>query len=244
MRLRLRVLLLVVALLAFALIVFGQWRSAPAAVEHSAAPTTATPKATGLAPSVSPSATLSPTVAQPAPSVSPSPTEPPKVVIAPAAPESITIPELEFTVTVQAETVEVMAAAYNRSHPGESVKRMVYASRFDMASWPSNWRGTPGTDSQETVYLTCHSNSKAWSPCNELAKEGVVQAGQHLVLTTHNGDVRYVLNQPVLADKLALTDDPRVQSNQPGRVILMVCMLSDDGRRTQKTWLFTGQLER
>lgn len=212
-------------LLSVALIVYGQWRSSPAAVESSAAPTEL------------------PVVTQSAPAPSLSPAESPKVVIAPAPPESITIPELGFTLEVRAETTYEMATAYRRSHPAEKATRMLYASGFYTASWPSDWRGAPGTDSEETVYLACHSSAKQLGlPCNTLAKQGVVQAGHHLVVATANGEVRYVLDQPELADKQALTDDPRVQDNRPGRVLLMVCMLSDDGRRTEKTWLFSGQL--
>jgi hypothetical protein len=75
-----------------------------------------------------------------------------------------------------------------------------------------------------------------------LAQKGVVQEGQHLVVTTKNGSVRYRLAEPEVAKKLDLTDDPRVQTNQPGRVLLMVCVLSEDGKRTDSTWLYSGQI--
>ena len=110
-------------LLSVALIVYGQWRSSPAAVESSAAPTEL------------------PVVTQSAPAPSLSPAESPKVVIAPAPPESITIPELGFTLEVRAETTYEMATAYRRSHPAEKATRMLYASGFYTASWPSDWRG-------------------------------------------------------------------------------------------------------
>ena len=214
-------------LLSVGLIIYGQWLDASATAESSAVVATATPD----------------TASQLAEDEFPEPIAIPKVVIAPAPPESITIPELGFTVTVDAETTYEMAVSYRKSHPDEAGERAVYASGFNSASWPSDWRGVPGTDSQETVYLTCHSSSRQPTiPCNALAEDGVVQAGQHLVLTTKNGSVRYRLAEPEMAKKLDLTGDPRVQLNQPGRVLLMVCVLSKDGKRTDSTWLYAGQL--
>lgn len=209
------------------LIVYGEWSESPAPAEPSAVAATA----------------ILDTASQLAEEETPEPIAPPKLVIAPAPPESITIPELGFTVAVDAETTYEMADTYRKSHPFETATRMLYASGFNSASWPSDWRGAPGTDSQETVYLTCHSSSRQPTiPCNALAQDGVVQAGQHLVLTTKNGSVRYRLNKPEKAKKLDLTGDPRVQLNQAGRVLLMVCVLSDDGKRTDSTWLYSGQL--
>lgn len=214
-------------LLSVGLIIYGQWLDAPATAESSAVVATATPD----------------TASQLAEEEFPEPIATPKVVIAPAPPESITIPELGFTVAVDAETTYEMAASYRKSHPDEIARRMLYASGFNSASWPSDWRGAPGTDSRETVYLTCHSSSRQPTiPCNALAQKGVVQEGQHLVVTTKNGSVRYRLAEPEVAKKLDLTDDPRVQTNQPGRVLLMVCVLSEDGKRTDSTWLYSGQI--
>lgn len=228
MRGRLRTAVAVgISLFSVALLVYGQWLDTPVAAEPSAVVATVRPD----------------TASQLAEEEFPEPIATPKVVIAPAPPESITIPELGFTVTVDAETTYEMAVSYRKSHPDEAGERAVYASGFSSASWPSDWRGAPGTDSQETVYLTCHSSSRQPAiPCNALAEDGVVQAGQHLVLTTKNGSVRYRLAKPEMAKKLDLTGDPRVQLNQPGRVLLMVCVLSKDGKRTDSTWLYAGQL--
>lgn len=213
---RLAVLFLAVSI---ALLTIGWWRSQPAEVtpfaEETALPTVVRPTAS------------TPTAG------------PPKVAIAPAPPVKIAIPELDFSLKVESETLEEMAVAYNQTHPG-SVDQAIYATDYYKAAWPSNYGSMPGMSSTNTTYLTCHSSAIRELPCDVLAPKGAVKPGYHLVTTTKNGEVVYEITELKLIKKADFATSKEARLVRPGGVLLSVCMLQGD-RRTEYSWLIIGQ---
>lgn len=208
------------AIASLGLLLAGWWRSQPAEVDPSAGET--------ALPTV-----VRPTASSPA-------AEPPKVAIAPAPPVKIAIPELKFSLKVNSETLEEMAVAYNRNHPGENVPQAIYATDFYKASWPSNYGSMPGVSSTNTTYLTCHSSALRDLPCDVLAPKGAVKPGYHLVVTTKNGEVIHEITELKLIKKADFANSRDARRIRPGGVLLTVCMLQDN-RRTEYSWLIIGQ---
>lgn len=212
-----------VLLAAIACVLFGVgwWYSQPAEVKPSA------------------EETVLPTVVQ---STASSPTAgPPKVAIAPAPPVKIAIPELNFSLKVVSNTTQEMAVVYNQNHPGSNVASAVYATDFYKAGWASDYGAMPGMDADNTVYITCHSSAIRDLPCNVLAPKGAVKEGYHLVVTTRNATVTYLLEKPVLKEKASLGEDQDLRRVRPGWIVLTVCMLQD-GRRTEYSWAMFGHV--
>lgn len=162
------------------------------------------------------------------------------MAIAPAPPVKIAIPELKFSLKVVNKTTKEMAVVYNQNHPGENVSDAIYATDFYKAGWPSDYGAMPSLDADNTVYLTCHSSAIRDLPCNVLAPKGAVKEGYHLVVTTEDAVVTYLLQKPLLKEKVALGQDKDLRLKQPGWIWLTVCMLQD-GRRTEYSWAIGGQ---
>lgn len=204
-----RVAAAVLATVSLGLVLAGRWHSQPVPID---------PAAEVVAPIATSSATGAP-----------------RPAIAPETPERIAIPELDFTLDTVAESLEAMAVAYNKTHPGANVSRAIYASDFYRASWPSNYGGRAGMASTNTTYLTCHSSSIRKLPCNALAPRGIVKPGYHLVITTRTAEVRYVIERLSLVKKTDFVNSEEMRRKRPGWAVLTVCLLQD-GRRTEYSW--------
>lgn len=205
----------VVATVSLGLVLVGWWHSQPARIEARAAEPTipATSRPVDSAPPAGPS---SPAVAL-------------------SAPERIAIPELDFELAVDGESLEEMAVAYNRTHPRADVARAIYASDFYKAAWPTNYGSRPGMSSPNTAYLTCHSSAIRRLPCNALAAKGAVRPGFRLVVTTATAEVSYVVEKLLLVKKSDFAGNEEVRRQRPGWAVLTVCLLQD-GRRTDYSW--------
>lgn len=204
----------VLATVSLGLILVGRWHSQPAQVD---------PADAAVLPLIA-----SPTTSTPGPG-------PAQPTIAPAAPERIAIPELDFALGVASESLEDMAVAYNNTHPGENVSRAIYATDFYRAAWPNNYGGRAGMAATNTTYLTCHSSAIRELPCNALAPRGAVKPGYHLVLTTGTARVTYVIERLSLVKKADFVHSEEMRLKRPGWAVLTVCLLRD-GRRTEYSW--------
>lgn len=101
----------------------------------------------------------------------------------------------------------------------------------------------PGTDAANTAYMACHAWSKGDAPCNLVPQ---VVPGQHVLVTTPNGTLDYVVQAtklfykhgelqnppaksfnaegcPKPTDKVVYTDSCEVWRAMPGRLVLVTC---------------------
>lgn len=105
----------------------------------------------------------------------------------------------------------------------------------------TNVGAMPGTDAPNTAYVACHSYTKGDAPCN-LVSNGA-QPGQHVLVTTPNGTLDYVIQ----ATKLLYKDgefkySPEVRAVVPGRLVLVTCFLKDEDARIGRNFVVFAQL--
>lgn len=174
------------------------------------------------APSVRPTLSATP---------SPTPTKPAMtpVVIPSAESTRLAIPEISFSVATSTLTVGKSGVIT----PPDFVRVFRVADRGVM----------PGTDAKDTVYYACHTHSKltpAEVPCNGL--QGNVKAGHHVVVTTGNGVLSYLITSVRQVPKSDLAKDYDVWVEAPGRLILITC-LYEPGRTTGFNLVVTAEIE-
>lgn len=79
----------------------------------------------------------------------------------------------------------------------------------------------PGTDAANTAYMACHAWSKGNAPCNLVPQ---VVAGQHVLVTTPNGTLDYVVQVTKLFSKNGeFKNSDEVRAKVPGRLVLVTC---------------------
>lgn len=110
---------------------------------------------------------------------------------------------------------------------------------------PTYWitdRGVaPGTDANNTVYLACHSWSKGDAPCNVVSHAAA--SGQHVLVTTANGTLDYVIQMTHLYSKNGeFKNSAEVRRIVPGRLVLVTCLLGPDGGTTTENFVVFAQL--
>ncbi|WP_165350388.1 class F sortase [Xylanimonas protaetiae] len=159
-------------------------------------------------------------VPDPAPVATPEPepeVEAPLVVPA-ATPVRVLIPAIGVDAPIEVYTDAMVAAADGWIDP----------TTHDVVSW---WQGggTPSSDPDNTVYLYGHV-SRLEAVFNYLHS---VVPGTEVTVVTEAGEIVYVV-QEVLepVGKEALPDDPRINAQVPGRLVLIGCYREpDQGRR-------------
>lgn len=202
-------------------------------------------------PSFAPTATSVPTGAAalvPAPAVVPAPVvsapadragaASPGAVLtaAPGVPQSpparIDVPAIDLSARVEPYTSEDVAAAGGAVRPPDL--------------WTISWwtgGGTPGTDSDNTVYLYGHT----WREPAVLNRVGELDPGDEIVVTTAGGRLTYTVEDVFTVDKPELPDSPGVAEAVPGRLLLIGCHRETGDERTTtrnvvvRATLTTGQ---
>lgn len=161
-----------------------------------------------------------------------SPPAQPKPVL-PAAPESVSIPELGFQSEVWQESVANMGGSINPPVTGYP--------------WRTYWvtdRGVmPGGNSPDTTYLACHTSSKksnSQAPCNMLSRDQRVEPGYHVVVKTKQGTLTYIVEsaRTVLRDDFAT--DEEVWRVEPNRIVWVMCYITN--KRTDYNYVVFAKL--
>ncbi len=97
--------------------------------------------------------------------------------------------------------------------------------------------GTPGTDSDNTVYLAGHSFDRGAAAFNPLfdkdAQVALVQPGAEIVVTTAAGRLTYAVESTERYPKGSLPDVDEVWNVVPGRLVLITCFQRNDGGASQ-----------
>lgn len=166
---------------------------------------------------------------------SPSPTVAPQPVPTPAQPAVSVVPaappvRLEIQAIGLTTTVEPLSPEATGLTP----------PRVDRAYW---WRerGQAGTNSQDTVYLIGHSvRDPAVSGAFERLQELV--PGGEVVVTTSEGVLTYMIHTVASYPKGAIVDADEVYASVPGRLVLVGCVLREDGAPQTDNVVVTASL--
>ncbi|WP_240720296.1 class F sortase [Pseudarthrobacter sp. NamB4] len=89
--------------------------------------------------------------------------------------------------------------------------------------WLTNY-GTPGAESDNTVYITGHSWENRDSPFNRLSSD--VEVGNTVTLTTDQGTIDYVVDTVTTHNKDSLKDSD-IWNIVPNRLVLISCYTED-----------------
>lgn len=86
---------------------------------------------------------------------------------------------------------------------------------------PEDPPGIPGSDAKNTVYIACHAWGGHDAPCNLVPQ---VVPGQHVLVTTPNGTLDYVVQVTKLFSKNGeFKNSDEVRAKVPGRLVLVTC---------------------
>lgn len=155
------------------------------------------------------------------------------IPIPPAAPVSVSVPELGFWSEVGQESVANMGGVINPPITGYPWQTY----------WVTDKGVAPGSNSPDTTYLACHTSSKksdAQAPCNKLSRNQRVEPGHHVVVKTTRGTLTYQVEsaRTVLRDDFAT--DEEVWRVDPNRIVWVMCYITN--QRTDYNYVVFARL--
>lgn len=163
-----------------------------------------------------------PAVATPAQVTPPTP-----AVIKQAEPTRITIPDIGYEATVRSMTTD----ANGDVNPPTLQETYRIANRGE----------SPGTDAGNTTYFACHSYNRGATPCNLVYQKA--QPGQHVLVTTPEGTLDYVIQVTKLFSKGGeFKNSAEVRAVVPGRLVLVTCFQLNGGRASKDNFVVFAQL--
>jgi hypothetical protein len=109
------------------------------------------------------------------------------------------------------------------------------------AYWITDRGVEPGTTADNTVYMACHSWSQGDAPCSRVSQHAT--AGQHVLVTTANGVLDYLIQDTKLYSKDGeFKNSSEVRAIVPGRLVLVTCYEPPGGGRSTDNFVVYAQL--